>query len=115
MSNSIQAIIPRPEGMYLCIWNERILMRTLNYNSADTILGNVALNDISKEEIIGFGVYPSLYEIWNGLVKNNRSIRKPIIFNLYDNLIEYDGQHFVLKDDHNSVMRDIESLGNIYY
>ena len=97
------------------MWNERVRTESLRPDSCDVLFGDIALDSLSRDNLINGGVFPQAYDVWNGLVRNKKAIKKPIIFNLFDKIIEYDGHYFPLKDDPNANMREIENSADIYY
>jgi len=115
MDNNIQAIIHRPDGTYICIFFERKDTSRLILDSADILFGDIALDQMSKEEIIENGIHPLAYEIWNSLVRNKKFVRKPIVFNLFDNTVEFGDNRYFLLNDSNEILRLIESSSNLYY
>lgn len=84
-------------------------------DSADTLFGDIALDQMSKEEMIGNGIHPLAYEVWNALVRNKKCIRRPIVFNLFDHTVECGDQHHSLLKDVNEILRSIEQSGDLYY
>jgi len=108
MSNSIQAILYRPEGSYLCVWNAKVNTHNLQLETASTCFGESALDSISKDKFITGGIHPLVYDTWSYLVTNVKRSRKAIIFNLFEGKVEYSRRKEPLPENYQAVFQDLE-------
>jgi len=108
MSNSIQAILFRPEGSYLCVWHNKVNTLNLQLETAQICFGESALDSISRDKLITGGVHSLVYDTWQYLTTNAKRTRKAIVFNLFDGTVECGRKKEILPKTSQEIFQDLE-------